>query len=66
MPLEAANDLQEIIHKEARNDYEPTTGVWFTDSHPLRQWISGAEPLRWLVVAVSSTNAYAGKLYSAH
>ena len=48
VPLEAANDLQKIIHKEARNNHEPTTGLWFTDSHPLQQWISGAEPLRWL------------------
>ena len=48
VPLEAANDLQKVIHKEARNNHEPATGLWFTDGAPLRRWISGDEPLRWL------------------
>lgn len=46
--LEAANDLQKVIHKEARNNHEPAKGLWFTNGAPLRQWISGDEPLRWL------------------
>lgn len=48
VPLEAANDFQRIMHKEARNIHVPDTGLWFTDNDPLLRWISGAEPLRWL------------------
>ena len=48
VPREAANDLQKLIHKEARNNHAPATGLWFTDDPPLRRWISGDEPLRWL------------------